>query len=76
MATVSFEISTAFLTRMRAAVVAEQPGLQGQTNAVINEAARVKARQLIRNWVLAYEQAAAAITAQDGVAVPTDADIL
>lgn len=76
MAQVSFEISTAFLARMRAAVVAEQPALAGQTNTVINEAARVRVRQLVRNWVLSHEQAQAATTAAAGVVVPNDADIL
>ena len=76
MATVSFEISTAYLTRMRAAIVAEQPALQGQTNAVINEAARVRVRQMVRDWVRAYETNAAMSTAATGVQPGTDADIL
>lgn len=76
MATVSYDVSTAFLTRMRAAMVAESPALQGQTNAVINEAARVRARQLIRNWVVAYEEGVARAAVPGTIQQPTDADIL
>lgn len=76
MAQVIYEVSTAFLARMRAVIVAENPALQGQTNAVLNEAARVKARQLIRTWVNDSERFTAAVTSQSSVPVPTDADIL
>lgn len=76
MATVSFEISTAFLARMRAVMVAEQPALAGQTNAVINEAARVRVRGMVKSWVRNYEQQAGAVAAVNAVTEPTDADIL
>lgn len=76
MPTVSFEISTAFLTKMRAAIIAENPALQGQPVAVINEAARVKGRSLIRDWVHNRERSNAATNATAAVAYPTDADIL
>lgn len=76
MATVSFEISTAFLTRMRAAILAEYPNLTGQTNAQLNEAARVFVRQMARDWVLRTEARSSAATAISNVPVPTDADIL
>lgn len=75
MAQVSYEVSTAFLARMRAVIVAEQPALAGQSNTVINEAARVRIRQMARDWVRNHEQAAATRTATAAVAIPTDTDI-
>lgn len=75
MAQVIFEVSTDFLTRMRAAIVAEQPDLSGETNAVKNEAARVKVRQMVRDWVLHYEKQAAKASAESGLLIPGDADI-
>lgn len=79
MATVSFEISTAMLTRMRAAIVRDQPALAGQNNTVLNEAARVHCRQLIKNWLVDNERAAAVnpaiIAATASVSIPGDAEI-
>jgi len=74
-AQVSFEISTAFLGRMRARIIAEQPALAGQTNAVINEAARVRVRQMICDWVRSGEAYDAAKAAQNAVTPPNGGDI-
>jgi hypothetical protein len=79
MATVSFTVSAAFAQRMQDAIVREQSGLAGQTNAVINEAARVKVRTLIKQWVTDSEanaaKATAVQTALAGIQQPTDVEI-
>lgn len=75
MATVSFEASTAWLTRTRAVVVFENPELQGQTNAVVNEAGRLRLRQMWRDWILAAEREMAAQQARAAIAPGTDADV-
>ena len=75
MPTMSFTISTGYLGRIRTAIQNEQPNLVGQTNTVINEAARVKVRQLIEEWIFQREQSAAAQAALAAVTKPTDVDI-
>ena len=75
MATVTFTVSTAYLARMRTAIQTEQPNLVGQTVTVINEAARIKVRQLIEEWIFQREQSAAAEAALAAVTKPTETDI-
>ena len=75
MPTVTFTVSAGWVARTRDAIKVEQPALVGQSNAVVDEAARVRVRQLYRDWVHGIERAQAAITAQNGVAAPNDTDI-
>jgi D-alanyl-D-alanine carboxypeptidase len=76
---VLFTVSTGFLQRMRDAIVREQSNLQGQSNTVLNEAARVRVRTLIKQWVVQSEEnaavATAAQTARAGISQPGDGDI-
>lgn len=72
----NFDISVDFGARMRAAVLIDQPQLEGQSDVVLDEAARVYARKMIRDWVFNTEARTATVDAISSVPVPTDADIL
>lgn len=75
MADIIFTVSTNFLTKARAAIVHERPDLVGETNAVLNEAARQRIRLMARNWVNGAQIDSAAQTAQAGVVPVVDTDI-
>lgn len=75
MADITFTVSTNFLTKARAAIVHEQPELAGETNAVLNEAARQRIRTMTRDWVNSAQRASALVAAQAAVVPVTDPDI-
>lgn len=75
MADITFTVSTNFLTKARAAIVHEQPALTGETNAVLNEAARQRIRSMARDWVNSAQNASALLAAQAAVVPVTDPDI-
>lgn len=75
METITFTLTDDFAARVRTAILHEQPELAKQDEADITEAARVKVRTMICDWIHAYERGAAARAAQNAVIAPTDADI-
>jgi hypothetical protein len=71
----TYTVSTEFLARMRAVVLAERPELAGQTTTQINDAVKARVRQLAVIWVNNGENIAAAKAGQATVLMPTEADI-